>query len=155
MYSHFNKCNRGFGDGTDTSGGHANFEGWRGASRGAAGGSSSAVGATIGRGGVGSGIGTGRRGQTGWTGPGPSSWGRGNSATGRGSGLASGRGNIGGNGPSSSSSSVEDLPESLRQFDPALVDRIMADIIDRGSPVTFDDIGAKPFYIFLSIHSHE
>lgn len=39
----------------------------------------------------------------------------------------------------------EEVPEKLKGCDPVLVERIENDIIDRGDPITFDDIAGLAF----------
>ena len=54
----------------------------------------------------------------------------------------------GGNQKKSSSSSKDDLPPlppELENFDRELVDKIIADIIDKGQPVKFSDISGLEF----------
>lgn len=48
-------------------------------------------------------------------------------------------------GPSGDRGSEEKLPEELKGCDPLLIERIEQEIIDRGDPVTFDDIAGLAF----------
>jgi SpoVK/Ycf46/Vps4 family AAA+-type ATPase len=46
---------------------------------------------------------------------------------------------------SSDSSSESAIPEELQQYDKAIVQKIMSDIVSRGQAVTFDDISGLEF----------
>jgi SpoVK/Ycf46/Vps4 family AAA+-type ATPase len=47
----------------------------------------------------------------------------------------------------SASAAIEssDIPEELQQFDKAIVQKIMSDIVSQGQPITFDDISGLEF----------
>lgn len=49
-----------------------------------------------------------------------------------------------GNG-GTNASEASDIPEELQQYDKAIVQKIMSDIVSRGQAITFDDISGLDF----------